>query len=146
MKVVDKSPVCMIVLFPSLGTKGAPPVAGKPLVSWKRLFLTLLEETSAWFIGFSIMLALVILLLILCCNQRPGPYPASPYPPRQYIGTPVATSPYPAYQTGSYLGGTPGVSSSGRRPGSVSPRGTPGNVSLGTTTRQRSPDLFSVRQ
>ena len=130
----------------SLGAKGVPPVAGKPVASWRRLFLTLLEETSAWFVGFSIILALVALLLILCCTQRTTPHPTGPYAQHQYLGTPAAASPYPIYQGGSYLSSPPGASSSGSRPGTITPRGTPGNVSLGTTTRQRSPDLFSVRQ
>ena len=83
-------------------------------VHWRRLFLSLLGETSAWFIGFSIILGLIILLLIFCCSDRTrsqpaqGPYqpyaPGSPYP-----GSPAGT-PYPGspYGSGDSVYGTPG--------------------------------------
>lgn len=85
-------------------------------VHWRRLFLSLLGETSAWFIGFSIIIGLIILLLIFCCSDRTrgaqpaqGPYqpyaPGSPYP-----GSPMGT-PYPGtpYGSGESVYGSPGT-------------------------------------
>ncbi|EDO27055.1 predicted protein, partial [Nematostella vectensis] len=66
-------------------------------VGWKRLFFALLGETSAWFIGLSVIIGLIILLFILCFGDRsrrqppPAPY-GSPYIPSPYPGSPYAST------------------------------------------------------
>ena len=173
-----------VLLYVSYSSEGGIPLAApcvdqscprvpveEPSKGLRGLFLALLTEASAWFIGFSMILGLVILLLICCCSPRNrniahplGPAtPGSPAPP-PYGGTPSAGTPY----------GTPGGVYQGDNQyhggdGSLAPRhhfrhttqettrrsyvsekdaqNMSGSVSLGRVSPGRSPNgLFSVTQ
>ena len=72
--------------------------------SFKGLCLALLGQTSAWIIGFSIFLGLIILLLILCCSPRSrGAGDPSSFSPGSLAGWGTPGSP-----SFSPYGGTPG--------------------------------------
>ncbi|EDO39640.1 predicted protein [Nematostella vectensis] len=138
-------------------------------VGWKRLFFALLGETSAWFIGLSVIIGLIILLFILCFGDRsrrqppPAPY-GSPYIPSPYPG-----SPYDTTYGASYGGGTPYGTGSPAMDGSGNPRrhmmktevrhrvtktasesddirGSPGSTSLGDFSPGYNRGLYSVTQ
>lgn len=95
-----------------------PPVDAPADKSFQGFILALLGHTSAWIIGFSIFIGLLILALILCCSPRfrsggpdggmasPGSRSHTPY-----RGTPIHGSPY---GQGAYYGSSTGAYSAGR--------------------------------
>lgn len=94
------------------------PTAATADRSFQGFVLALLGQTSAWIIGFSIFIGLLILALILCCSPRyrsGGPDGVMTSPgsrsPSPYGGTPIHGSPY---GQGSYHGSSTGAYSAGR--------------------------------
>lgn len=95
-----------------------PPVGAPADKSFQGFILALLGHTSAWIIGFSVFIGLLILALILCCSPRyrsggpdggmasPGSRSHTPYG-----GTPIHGSPY---GQGAYYGSSIGAYSAGR--------------------------------
>ena len=114
------------VIPPSMCPTPSPAQAPSGGLGWRRLFLSILGETSSWFIGYSIMIATIILILILYHKfaQRRGP----PYP---YPYDPMHGTPPPYYTPYTYR--SPGTPSD-----SPYNKGTPGSTPART--------LFSVSQ
>ena len=114
-----------------------PPVAKSTDRSFQGFFLALLGQTSAWIIGFSIFIGLLILALVLCCSPRnasgaqnagmrsPGPRYDTPYGVTPPYGSPYGQSP----SQGSYSAGRGPYSASTyagyRSPGDASGRSIP---------------------
>lgn len=114
-----------------------PPVATSTDRSFQGFFLALLGQTSAWIIGFSIFIGLLILALVLCCSPRnasgaqnagmrsPGPRYDTPYGVTPPYGSPYGQSP----SQGSYSAGRGPYSASTyagyRSPGDASGRSIP---------------------
>ncbi|CAH3168221.1 unnamed protein product [Porites lobata] len=95
-----------------------PTATGTPTDrSFQGFLLTLLGHTSAWIIGFSLFIGLLILVLILCCTPRhrdvgPGGVTTSPVS-SAYGGTPFRGS---SYGQEPYRESPAGTYSAGRRP------------------------------
>lgn len=92
-----------------------PPAAVPTERTLQGFFLALLGQTSAWIIGFSIFIGLLILALILCCSPRyrsGGPHTGMVSPgsrsPTPYGGTPIQYHGPSGYSTGRgpYSGGS----------------------------------------
>ena len=76
--------------------------------SFQGFFLALLGQTSAWIIGLSFFIGLIILALILCCSPRHKsavPHGGAPTPgsrsPSPHGGSPVHGSPWQVAYRGS---------------------------------------------
>lgn len=135
------------LLLPGGGESGqqCPTATGTPTDrSFQGFLLTLLGHTSAWIIGFSLFIGLLILVLILCCTPRrrdvgPGGVTTSPVS-SAYGGTPFRGN---SYGQEPYHESPAGTYSSGRRPYVFSPGA--GDISSGRSIPEENDDTRRER-